>query len=254
MNPVRRLCRLHFLLWTLVALLSGCAHTPGSLPVTPDAGPGRAASVAAGVPLTVNAPVYRVTRGDELVFRFTYTPELNTTAVVRSDGRVSLPLAGDLAVDGLSLPELTQFVQQQLAGQVRRPQVIINVSGTGSQRVFIGGEVLKPGVQPLLGPLSVLQAVMAAEGLRDTAAPSEVLVLRRNGPVGSASEVVKVDVAGLMAGREDARDLLLMPYDVVVVPRSGIAKVNVWVDQYLRRTLPFNMGFNYTISRNGVIQ
>ena len=76
-----------------------------------------------------------------------------------------------------------------------------------------------------------------------------MLVLRRGAP-GAPSEVIRVDLQALMAGTAGAQDPLLMPYDVVVVPRSGIASVNTWVDQYLRRTLPFSIGFSYTIDRN----
>jgi hypothetical protein len=66
--------------------------------------------------------------------------------------------------------------------------------------------------------------------------------------------VLPVDLAAAMAGVEGARDITLQPYDVVVVPRSGIASLNLWVDQYIRRVLPFSTGFSYTINRNGVVQ
>jgi polysaccharide export outer membrane protein len=105
-----------------------------------------------------------------------------------------------------------------------------------------------PGAQPLVGALTVLQAVMAAQGLKDTAQAGEVIVLRAQGE-GEPSQI-KVDLAGLMSGRPGARDLALMPQDVVLVPRSGVASLNVWVDQYLRRNLPINFGVNYTINQN----
>ena len=57
-----------------------------------------------------------------------------------------------------------------------------------------------------------------------------------------------------MAGAEGAQDITLQPYDVVVVPRSGIANLNLWVDQYIRRLIPFGLGISYTINRNGVVQ
>lgn len=230
-----------------VGLGLGCAVAMAQAQAMPD--PVMPASPAAAA----SAPLYRVARGDELQLRFLYVPELNVNAVVRSDGRLSLPLVGDVLVEGLTVPELTERVQRQLAEQVRRPQVVINIGATSSQRVFVGGEVQRPGVQPLLGPLTVLQAVMAAEGLRDSAQPAEVLVLRRGQP-GAASEVLRVDMAQLLAGRAGATDPLLMPYDVIVVPRSGIASVGLWVDQYLRRTLPFSLGFTYSLNRNATLQ
>ncbi|MEF7613756.1 polysaccharide biosynthesis/export family protein [Aquincola sp. MAHUQ-54] len=196
------------------------------------------------------AYVYRIVRGDELNFRFLYTPELNTVATVRSDGRVALPLAGELEVEGLSVAELTALLAQRLESSVKRFEVSINVAGAASQRVFVGGEVARPGVQPLLGPLTALQAVMAAEGFRETAQPREVVLMRR-GERGER-QMVKLDLDAALAGGDLSQDVLLQPYDVVVVPRSGIANLNLWIDQYVRRNLPISVGFSYSINRDGV--
>jgi polysaccharide export outer membrane protein len=191
---------------------------------------------------------YHIGRGDELNITFIYTPELSTRATVRSDGRVGLPLIGDLQVEGLSTEQLRQQIEQALQGRVKRPQMTINVQGAAaSQRVFVGGEVALPGAQALVGPLTVLQAVLSAHGLKETAQPSEVLVLRSTG-ASTAPSLIKVDLAGLMAGQPGVEDLRLQAQDVVLVPRSGVARLNVWVDQYLRRNLPVNFGVNYTIN------
>lgn len=195
-------------------------------------------------------PEYRIARGDELNFRFFHTPELNTVATVRSDGRLMLPLLGEIQVEGLTMAELAGRVMAALSPQVKRPEVTINVQGVGSQRVFVGGEVVRPGMQPLAGPLSVLQAVMVAEGLRDTAQPREVVLLRR-GPQGER-QVLAVNLKAAMDGEDAAQDLLLQPFDVVLVPRSGIANLNLWVDQYLRRNIPISVGWSYTTGRTGV--
>lgn len=246
MLRIRCLPPARFSAWRpLLLALAGVAACFGS------AMPARADDPAPAV-ADAERQVYRVGRGDDLSFRFTYTPELNTQAVVRPDGRVALPLIGELFIEGLTVAELTELVQARLEGQVRRPQLVINVQGGGSQRVFIGGEVGRPGVQPLVGPLTVLQAVMAAEGLKDSAQPSEVLLLRR-GPKGEA-QAQRVDLAGLMAGQPGARDVELRAFDVVVVPKSGIASLGLWVDQYIRRVLPMSLGFSYVINRNNAIQ
>lgn len=195
---------------------------------------------------------YRVAVNDELNFRFFYLPELNTVSTVRADGRVSLPLVGEVLVDGLTVVELTTRIEQLMSAHVRRPQLMVNVQGGTSQRVFVGGEVTRPGVQPLQGPLTVLQAVMVAEGLKDGAQPREVLVLRR-GPGGSRT-VLPVDLSAAMSGSDVSQDLLLQAYDAVIVPRSGIANLGLWVDQYVKRVLPFSLGFSYTLNKNGSLQ
>ena len=216
-----------------------------------------AATLGASDSASASAPSadirYRVGRGDELSFKFIHTPELNTVAAVRSDGRVTLPLIGELPVAGLTLKELTEKIETGLSARVRRPEVAINVQGAiTSQRVFIGGEVARPGVQPLVGPLTVVQAVMAAEGLKESAQPREVVVLRSDAQ--GARRAIKLDLAAVMAGADGAPDILLAPYDVVIVPRSGISNVGLWVDQYIRKVLPVNLGLSYSINRNGAVQ
>lgn len=199
------------------------------------------ASAAAADP----AP-YRIARGDELNLKFFYTPELNTIATVRSDGRIGIPLVGDLRVEGLSLAELSGTITERLASQVRRPEVSINVQGASSQRVFIGGEVTRAGVQPLVGPLSVAQAVMVAEGLKDTARAGDVVLLRRG--KGDERVVMHLNLAAALDGSDTTQDVALQPYDVLVVPKSGIANVNLWIDQYLRRNIPISLGINYSVN------
>lgn len=194
---------------------------------------------------------YRVGVGDELNFRFTYVPEMNTAATVRSDGRVSLPLIGEVEAVGQSLAELTEQVEKQMSVHLRRPQLVINVQAGAVRRIFVGGEVTRPSMQQLAGPLTVLQAVMMAEGLRDTAQPAKTIVLRRARD-GSAS-VLQVDLDAVMDGSDLSQDVPLQAYDVVIVPRSGIANLGRWVDQYIKKVLPFSMGFSYTITRNGVL-
>jgi protein involved in polysaccharide export with SLBB domain len=193
---------------------------------------------------------YRISRGDDLELKFFFTPELNTRAVVRGDGRISVPLLGEVVVEGRTISELSALIQQRLAGQVNRPQVAINVQASPGQRIFVGGEVGKPGVQPLAGPLTALQAVMVAEGIKDTAQPSMGLVLRRTPDGGQ--QVIPFDLTAAMKGQSPHVDLPLLPYDAVVIPRSGIADVGRWVDLYIRRTLPFSFGLSYSVNGRSV--
>lgn len=195
---------------------------------------------------------YRVGVSDELNFRFTYVPELNSVVTVRADGKLSLPLVGEFPVEGLSLPELIERVEQLMSAHLRRPQVTVNLQGTASQRVFVGGEVTRPGAQPLTGPLTVLQAVTVAEGLKETAQAGKTIILRR-GASGSRT-VLEVDLDSLMSGHDLAQDIALQAYDVVIVPRSGIANIDRWIDQYIRRLIPFSLGASYTYNANGLIQ
>jgi polysaccharide export outer membrane protein len=227
-RPTRRLLTQPLLLGLLWVSGFACAQTA----------PAAAAALA--------APEYRISRGDDLDLKFFFTPELNTRAVVRSDGRISVPLIGEMSVEGRTVSELGALIEQKLAGQVNRPQVAINVQGSAAMRVFVGGEVGRPGTQALAGPLTALQAVMVAEGVKDTAQPSMALVLRRTADGGR--QVIPFDLDAAMKGQAPHADLVLQPFDAVVVPRSGIADVGRWVDLYIRRTLPINFGLSYNVN------
>src|SRR5262245_49330612 len=112
---------------------------------------------------------YRIGPGDELEVKFFYTPELTTVAVVRADGSINLPLVGDVKVAESTPRELAARLQAEYLKHLQRPEVAINVRTFASQRVFVGGQVGRPGMQPLVGRVSVLQAVLAADGFKDDA-------------------------------------------------------------------------------------
>ena len=90
---------------------------------------------------------------------------------------------------------------------------------------------------PLTGPLTVMQAIAMAGGLKESARRTQVLVIRQN-PEGPSFTAV-MDLTKAIDGTDKSQDISLMPYDIVYVPRSAIANVDVWVDQYVRRMLPF---------------
>lgn len=189
---------------------------------------------------------YQISTGDELDMRFVYTPELNTTVTVRPDGKISAPLVGDVKVAGLSPAQVSEQLRSAYANQVKRPEVSVNVRGFASQRVFVGGEVAQPGAQQLAGHLSVLDAIMSAQGYKDTARLNEVVIVRRGDD--GKRVVFPVNLEKVIDGEDATQDVLLRPYDVVIVPKSGIANVNLWVDQYIRKNLPINFGVNYSVT------
>lgn len=192
---------------------------------------------------------YKIGVGDELTIAFFYTPELNIVATVRPDGKISLPLIGEVAAADTTPAALADRLKKAYRPLVQRPEVAINLQNAASRRVFVGGEVNRPGTQPLQGPLSVLQAVMVAEGFKDTARTGEVVIIRRGENQERLTFAVDLDKA--VSGEDPAQDIELQPLDMVFVPRSDIADVNRWVDLYIRRNLPFGFNFGVTYDVNG---
>lgn len=183
-------------------------------------------------------PEYRVQVGDRLEIKFFYSPELNEQVIVRPDGRISLQLIPDIAAADLTLTTLTKQLTERYAADLNQPRVTVIVREFGTQRVFVDGEVGTPGMVPILGQMTALQAISQAGGLKDTARSTEVIVIRR-GP-GDAPVAFKVDLKKARDGGDLAQDVTLAPLDIIYVPRSRIANVNLFVDQYIRKVLPFD--------------
>ena len=189
---------------------------------------------------------YKIQVGDELDVKFFYNSELNDRVIVRPDGRISLQLVQEIACAGLTPAELTKLLTEKYATELRQPEITVIVRSFGAQKIYVDGEVSKPGLVPILGTMTVLQAVSQAGGMKDTARRSAVIIIRRgvaNRPLSFA-----VDLEKALDGTDKSQDILLTPLDIVFVPRSAIADVNVWVDQYLRKNIPFNAGAFYSLA------
>ena len=208
----------------------------------------RPASIETGNALAARAAAseYVLQPGDELDVRFYYNPELNLAVVIRPDGRISLPLANEIQAAGLTPSGLERALRSRYERELRRPELTVIVRSFNAQRVFVGGEVASPGVIQAIGPLTVLQSVTQAGGFRETARVNEVLVIRRD-PTSANPIVIPVDIAAVVDGSNTQHDIALLPYDVVYVPKSPIANVNKFVDQYIRQNIPFGFGLSYGI-------
>ncbi|RII27117.1 MAG: sugar transporter [Geobacter sp.] len=196
---------------------------------------------AAAVP----AEDYHLQIGDQLDIKFFYHPELNDSVTVRPDGRISLQLVQELKVVGLTPQQLTEKLTKAYSAELEKPSIAVIVKAFNAQRVFVDGEVYKPGLVSMIGPLTVLQSISQGGGLKDTAKADEVIVIRRVGENKVTSMVVNLKL--VLDGTEIRQDILLQPNDIVYVPKSTIADVNVWVDQYIRKNIPVPFGISYGI-------
>lgn len=188
---------------------------------------------------------YRIQPGDQLDIKFFYNPELNEQIIVRPDGKVSLQLVTEMMAAGMTPGELTNQLKQAYGVELKRPEVAVIVRTFNDQRIYVDGEVLRPGVVTLPGPMTVLQAISQAGGMKETARLNEVIVIRKNSVEKPTTLVVNLEDA--IEGTDLQQDIRVMPHDIVFVPRSAIGNVNVWVDQYIRRNIPIPVGLGWGI-------
>jgi polysaccharide export outer membrane protein len=107
-------------------------------------------------------------------------PDLSRTVQADAGGRISLPLAGDLVIAGMTPGEVSDVVARRLAsGHVRDPQVNVNLVESVSQVITVEGEVEEPGLYPVVGRMTLMRAVARAKGTTEFARLSHVVLFRR---------------------------------------------------------------------------
>lgn len=122
----------------------------------------------------------------------------------------------------------------------------VGVEEAAGSVILVGGMVRNPGQHPLPARRGVLEAVVRAGGFEPEARLSEVVLIRRGAQ--DRPMMRTVDLQGFISGRV-ADDVPVFPGDIVFVPRSRIAEVNLWIDQYINRLVPFSRSFSYSINR-----
>jgi len=186
--------------------------------------------------------VYTLQPGDEISLSFFYNKELDTDVVIRPDGRFNLPLIGEINAAGRPVTDVTDELTSRYKPLLSRPEVILNVASFGSQVVYIGGEVLNPGVVQLASNMTALQSVLVAGGPRTTGNMTNVVIVRDRGTTDPL--ILMID---LRKGTDELfahEDLRLQPRDIVFVPKSEIAKANQFVREYIRDLIPISSSFN----------
>jgi protein involved in polysaccharide export with SLBB domain len=189
---------------------------------------------------------YQIQPGDELEVRFLHAPEQNVELVVRPDGFISLPLANEVRAAGRTPEEVRLDIVRAWEKEFRAPEVAVILRSATAYKIHVGGQVKSPGVFELAGERTVLQAIFEAGSFLPTATMANVLVIRPEGAGRFA--VIPLDLAKVLDGSDTRQNIALRPYDAVFVPSSAIADINQWVDQYIRRNIPFSLGS--TISLN----
>ena len=192
---------------------------------------------------------YRLETGDLIEVRFFYTPDLNDKIQIRPDGRITLGLIGEVMVAGRTVGELTSYLQKRYAEQLKDPAIAVQVLSFANRKVFVGGEVVRPGLIALTGEQTVLGAILEAGGVTRQARRGYVLLVRKS--AAGAPETLRLTLERKGEPAAQAAATFLRPFDVVIVTESTIARMNRAVDQYVFKFIPQQLTFGFTYLLNG---
>ena len=219
------------------SLLIGCASQKSSVK----------GEVEPLTPIQIQKPfVYTIAPGDELDIKFFFNPELNETITVRPDGMISLQLIDEIQAAGLKPAELDEKLTDLYSRELRKPVLTVIVRSFSRQRIYVGGEVITPGLIELPAGMTTLQAVFQSGGFRETAEPSETLVIRKG--ENDKPIPIRIDLAAVMDAGGGA-DIQLQADDIVYVPKSAIANANKFIDEYIRGLLLFR-GWSFGVTQS----
>lgn len=195
---------------------TGAGTSPGAPASTVKPGP---AGIAKPAVVTPSAPVlppdYVIGTDDVLTIVFWREKDLSSEVTVRPDGRISIPVIQDIHAAGLTPEQLRESLTKQAERYVEDPNVTVVVKEINSRRVFITGEVAKPGPYQLTAPVTVVQLIALAGGLLEYADAKNVVIMRvENG----APVSYRFNYREVSERKNLKQNIVLKPGDTVIVP------------------------------------
>ena len=158
---------------------------------------------------------YRLAAGDKLRIEVYKDAQLSQSLQIRPDGKITLPLVGDIAAAGRSSVELRDAIAGALEEYIAKPVVTVIVTETTPQVIYVTGEVNKPGALPVAtGQMSIIQAIAMAGGFTDFANKKDIRVLRKNA---TGMQTLRFNYKDAIDDESRREPLPLLPGDTVIV-------------------------------------
>jgi polysaccharide biosynthesis/export protein len=181
--------------------------------------PGGAASAVGNVEQSASRPhdaSFVIGNDDLLAINVWKEPDLSRSIPVRLDGRISLPLVGELQAAGRTPLQLEQDISSKLRSYIAQPEVTVIVQEIKSKNFNILGQVVKPGSYSLTTASTVLDAISDAGGLKEFAKQKNIYVLRHSAPSGESR--IAFNYKEVIKGKKPQQNIRLEPGDTIVVP------------------------------------
>jgi polysaccharide export outer membrane protein len=163
----------------------------------------------------VSDPSYVIGPMDLLEIQVWKEPDFSRQVLVRMDGKITLPLVGDILASGMNTMGLKALLSEKLQDFVSKPEVTVIVLESRSKNFYIIGKINQPGTYPMSPDMTVLQAISVAGGLTEWADKDNIRIIRRSG---RKEEILHFDYDKVITGKKLEQNILLKPNDTIIVP------------------------------------
>ena len=178
-------------------------------PATP--GPNSAEKTAESSAAAIDPNKYLIGPEDILFIRVWREPDFTLPAAVRPDGKITMPLVGDVQAGNQTPMQLTKTITELLGKYLNNPDVNVIVTDVRSKKYYIDGEVLKPGTYLLVTPTTVLEALSNCGGFRDFANSKKIRILRKG-------NILHFNYKDVSKGKNLEQNILVEPGDHIIIP------------------------------------
>jgi polysaccharide biosynthesis/export protein len=176
-------------------------------------------------------PRYKLRPGDTFDLTFEYTPEFNQSLTVLPDGYISLREAGEVYVNGSSVPEVEEKIKQAYSKTLTNPRISLTLKDFEKPYFIADGQVSRPGKYDLQGDTTVIQAIAIAGGFTSNSARhSQVVLYRRVNDDWVEGKLL--NVKEMQQKHDLSEDLHLQPGDMIFVPKNTLSKIQQWIPSY----------------------
>jgi polysaccharide export outer membrane protein len=196
--------------WSVGWLIPGplMAQKPAAAPAANDSS---TAPVKPDNNAAVDPKTYVIGAQDILMIKVWREQDFTGPYTVRPDGKITIPLVGDVQASGLTPERLGEQLKQALSDYINSPDVSVSLQAVNSKKFFITGEVLRAGEYPLAIPTKVFDALSNAGGFRDFANKKKIIIIR-------GAERIKFNYQDILKGKNLEQNIFLENGDTVVVP------------------------------------
>lgn len=188
-------------------------------------------------------PEYHLSIGDIILIEVWRNPDMTKRVAVRPDGRISLPLAGDLEVAGMDLVTLRNMLTEKFSEYIREPQVTISIEGFGGRKFVILGEVGSPGVYRYQESITLIEAIGLAGGFKREARTGKVMIIRGDIRKDPQVKVISANAANILRKGMISENLAIMPNDILYVGKDFLGDYQSFLDSVVSPSIDTALDF-----------